>query len=473
MKQVRPFVGGRFADGDRTVPLTDKFSGEEIAAVHTLDHPRVTEATQAVAEAQRTQGLSHYRRYEVLTRTARLLEQDRDRAIRTIVADTGFTLADAAREADRTVQTLLLSGEEAKRVHGEMVPFHGAPNGAGRLAFTVRRPIGVVCAITPFNSPLNTVAHKVGPALAAGNGVVLKPAAATPMSAELLLELLLAAGLPPELMAVVHGEGGQIGRWLTEDPVPGFYAFTGSSEVGEAIRRTVGLRRSQLELGSISSTLVCADADLDKAVASVADAAFRKAGQVCTSAQRLYVHASVAREVQDRLLTLLAGTKAGNPLDEDVTVGPVISTGSADRIESWITSATRSGAELLAGGGREGNVIEPTLLAGVTPEMEVMCSEVFGPVLSLRPYTDFASAVAEANATPYGLSAGVFTSDITTALQAAQDLHMGSVHINATSSNRVDLMPYSGVKRSGLGKEGPKYAVEEMTEEHLVTIAGP
>ncbi len=471
MKQIRPFVNGEFVDGDHTVSLTDKYSGAQIASVHTLERTRVAEATRAVAEAQRGPGLSHYRRYEILTQTARLLEEHRELAVDTVVADTGFTLADATREVDRTIQTLLLSGEEAKRVHGEMVPFHGAPNAAGRLGFTVRHPLGVVCAITPFNAPLNTVSHKVGPALAAGNGVVLKPAAATPMSAELLLQLLLAAGLPPDLMAVVHGGGEDAGRWLTEDPVPDFYAFTGSTEVGETIRRAVGLRRSQLELGSIASTLVCGDADLDRAATSVVDAAFRKAGQVCTSAQRLYVHESVADEMIERLAALVSRTAAGDPTDEGVTVGPVISPAAADRIASWIGAATAGGATLLAGGGRTGNVIEPTLMTGVTPDMELMCSEVFGPVLSLRRYTDFAGAVAEANQTPYGLSAGVFTSDIATALHAAEELRMGAVHINAPCSNRVDLMPYGGVKRSGLGKEGPKYAIEEMTEERLVTIA--
>jgi succinate-semialdehyde dehydrogenase/glutarate-semialdehyde dehydrogenase len=272
---------------------------------------------------------------------------------------------------------------------------------------------------------------------------------------------------------VVHGGGGTVGRWLLESPVPAFYAFTGSTEVGERIQRTVGLRRTQLEMGSLSSTLVCDDADLEKAATRCVGAAFRKAGQVCTSVQRLYVHAGVLDDFTERLRTALAAFPAGDPRDARTMVGPVISAKDADRIASWIDRAVDTGASVVAGGGRRSQVLEPTVLSGVRPDMEVHCREVFGPVVSIRPFTDLDRALDEVNDTPYGLSAGIFTSDLTKALDAVEKLRMGSVHVNETSSNRVDLMPYGGVKLSGIGIEGPRYAVHEMTEHRLVTLAGP
>jgi acyl-CoA reductase-like NAD-dependent aldehyde dehydrogenase len=471
MPDAKLFVDGSWIDGARTTDLTDKFTGAVIATVHEADAGQVARAVDRVAAAQENSLLPPYQRFQVLATASRLLEQRRDEAIRTVIADSGFTLADATREVDRTCQTLLLSGEEAKRIHGEVVPFNAAPEAPDRLAFTIRVPVGVVCAITPFNSPLNTVAHKVGPAIAAGNGVVIKPATYTPLSAEYLVRLLLEAGLPEGLIALVHGPGSTTGQALLEHPVPGFYAFTGSTGVGEKIQRTIGVRRSQLELGSLSSTIVCADADLEKAVARCIGAAFRKAGQVCTSVQRLYVHRAVLDEFLAATAKDLAGRTAGDPNDPGTFVGPVISLKDAERIESWIGRATAGGANVVAGGTRTGTVVEPTVLTGVDGGMEVMCREIFGPVVSVRPFDSLDDAINEANNTPYGLSAGLFTADIGTALTAAARLRFGTVHINETSSNRVDLMPFGGVKQSGFGLEGPRYAVEEMTEQRLITMA--
>jgi succinate-semialdehyde dehydrogenase/glutarate-semialdehyde dehydrogenase len=262
-----------------------------------------------------------------------------------------------------------------------------------------------------------------------------------------------------------------VGQQLLESPVPAFYAFTGSTEVGEHIQRTVGLRRTQLEMGSLSSTIVCDDADLARAATACVNAAFRKAGQVCTSVQRLYVHADVRDEFAKRLVDVLAVSGAGDPRDEATLVGPVISERDAVRITSWVERAAEGGASVLAGGGRKGQLVEPTVLADVRLDMEVLCQEVFGPVVSLRPFTDLDEAITEINDTPYGLSAGIFTADLGKAFTAVEDLHMGSVHVNESSSNRVDLMPYGGAKRSGLGIEGPRYAIHEMTEHRLVTLA--
>jgi succinate-semialdehyde dehydrogenase/glutarate-semialdehyde dehydrogenase len=389
----------------------------------------------------------------------------------TIVAESGFTISDAGGEVDRCIQTLLLSGEEAKRVHGEMVPIDGASGQSHRLAFTLRVPRGVVAAITPFNSPLNTVAHKVAPALAAGNTVVLKPASVTPLSAGILCDILLGAGLPKGHLNLVHGGGAGVGRWLTEEPDIAFYTFTGSTEVGRRIQEAIGLRRSSLELGSISSTIVCEDADLEWALPRCVNASFRKAGQVCTSVQRLYVQRTVAERFTGMLLDRTRAAKVGDPYDPATLVGPMIDEREAARAEEWVRAAVAGGAELATGGGRSGALLDPVILRRVRPDMRVMCEEIFAPVISIVEFDSFEETLDQVNATPYGLAAGVFTRDIDRALRASRRLHVGSVHINETSSSRVDLMPYGGVKDSGFGREGPKYAIEEMTEERLVTIS--
>lgn len=472
--QAQLLYGGTWTDGESVTTMRDKYTGEAVADVHEASLEQVTAALETVSRGQVAHSLTPYERFQILSGTARLVEARRQEFIDTVILDTGFTVSDARREVDRAVQTLLISGEEAKRIHGEMVPWDSAPGAAqDRYAFTLRRPLGVVCAITPFNSPLNTLVHKVAPALAAGNSVVVKPATYTPLSAGLLAHALLEAGLPEDLIAVVHGSGSTVGQWLLESPVPAFYAFTGSTEVGEHIQRTVGLRKTQLEMGSLSSTLVCDDADVAKAARLCINAAFRKAGQVCTSVQRLYVQEGVLPEFVGLLRDELATPRAGDPRDEKTLVGPVISEKDADRIESWITSAVDRGASVITGGTRERQVIAPTVLSDVRLDMDVLCKEVFGPVVSVRPFTDLDEAIAEINDTPYGLSAGIFTADLGRALTATEKLHMGSVHVNETSSNRIDLMPYGGVKKSGMGIEGPRYAIEEMTEHRLVTLARP
>ncbi|HEY6496086.1 MAG TPA: aldehyde dehydrogenase family protein [Trebonia sp.] len=470
MRQAQLFSGGAWRDGEVVEPLPDKYTGKTVAEVHYPSRSQTEAALAALADAQQRIRWSPYERYQVLARASELLRERAEEAARTVVTDSGFTLGDARREVDRAVQTLLLCGEEAKRLAGEMVPIDGAPGVSDRLAFTVYHPLGVVCAITPFNSPLNTVLHKVGPALAAGNAVLLKPASQTPLTAVLVIELLLDAGVPPELMAMLNGEGRTVGQWLLESPVPAFYAFTGSTEVGEHIHRTIGLRRAQLEMGSISSTIICDDADLDRCLPLCVNAAFRKAGQVCTSVQRLYVQEAVAADVVAGLAKLLSGKKAGDPGEEDTFVGPLVSPAEAERVESWTRDAAARGAEVVAGGHRDSAVVTPTVLSGVTPDMTVMAREIFGPVVVVRGFGDLEAAIDEINDTPYGLAAGIFTRNLDRALTAAQRLRMGSVHINETSSSRVDMMPYTGVKASGLGKEGPWWAIREMSEERLITM---
>ncbi|MGH9086533.1 MAG: aldehyde dehydrogenase family protein [Acidimicrobiales bacterium] len=470
--EARLFVAGEWCDGAHQVTLNDKFTGDEVGTAHRASRAQVERALRALADAQASIEWRPYERYEVLARAASLLAERREDAARTVVVDSGFTITDARREVDRATQTLLLSAEEAKRIVGEMVPVDAAPGGSRRLALTVLHPLGVICAITPFNSPLNTVLHKVAPALAAGNAVLLKPASATPLTAVYLVRLLLDAGVPRGLLSVVHGGGGDVGQWILESEIPAFYAFTGSTEVGAHIRRSVGLRRTQLEMGSLSSTIVCDDADVAACVPLCINAAFRKAGQVCTSVQRLYVQDSVVDDVLDALQAGIGGRHSGDPWDERTFVGPLISAGEADRVGAWVGDACAAGAKIVVGGGRHGSVVEPTVVTNVSNDMKVMCEEVFGPVMVVRAFSRLDSAIDEVNDTPYGLSAGLFTRDIDRALAAASRLRMGAVHINETSSSRVDLMPYTGVKASGAGREGPHWAIREMSEERLITI-GP
>lgn len=464
-------IGGRWVASESSFSVLNKFSGTKLADVAQCSRDQVRAAVEVAAAAVSKGGASPSERSRILRRTGDLIERHRDAFMDVFVAETGFTYADALNEVERSLRTIKIAAEEAQRITGEMVPFGATPGQENRIGFTMRFPIGVVCAITPFNSPLNTVLHKVAPAFAAGNSVVLKPSTYTPLTAALLCETMLEAGMPPDFLALVQGNGSNVGNWLLEEQAIAFYAFTGSTYVGKLIQAKAGLRRTQLELGSIASTIVCADADFKKAIPKIANAGFRKAGQVCTSVQMLFVEASVMDEVTARLCGEIEKMPVGDPRKADTRLGPMIDEAQADRAEGWIKEACSAGAELLYGGKRTGPILNPTLLGNVRPGMKVVDSEVFCPLISLRPFTDLDEAVTNANATPYGLAAGIFTSNITRALNAAKQMRFGGVHINEASSARADAMPFGGVKDSGHGWEGPKYAMREMTEERLITIS--
>jgi acyl-CoA reductase-like NAD-dependent aldehyde dehydrogenase len=474
LRRVQPFIDGRFVAGDAAgTVIHDKYDGSPRTRVDGVSAQQVAAATGSLDRAWKSSTWDVPARYRVFAAAASLLLERREEFIQAVVVDSGFTVGDAEREVSRTAQTLLACGEEAKRLTGEVVPISSAPGQQGRIGFTAFYPMGIVCAITPFNSPLNTVVHKIGPALAAGNAVILKPASQTPRSADLLVKLLLECGQPETLLSVVYGSGATLGQLLIEDQRIRFYAFTGSTQVGTQLHQQIGIRRSQLELGSLSSTLICSDANLDRCVTESAMAAFRKAGQVCTSVQRLYVQRPILSEVSQRLKELVQDLVAGDPASPDTFVGPVISPGDADRIQRWTSQALDRGADLVIGGHRDRQVIAPTVLANVAADAEVMMEEIFGPVIVVRPFDELSAAIDEVNDTPFGLAAGIYTADIGAALTAANSLRMGSVHINQTSSSRVDIMPYSGVKDSGFGREGPRYAMREMSEERLITITPP
>lgn len=451
------------------VALNDKFRLEPIAEITTADAEQVRHAVDVAHAAFREGAPVAYERGMCLDRAAALMETRLDEFVRTMQIEAGFTQSDATGEVRRCIQTLKLSSEEARRLAGDVIPLAGAPGQTGRLGFTLRVPLGVVAAITPFNSPLNTVTHKVAPALAAGNAVILKPSTHTPQTAMMLAQVLLDAGVPPGFLSVLHGSA-EVVKHLQDDARVRFFAFTGSTEVGRKIQQAAGLRRTQMELGSIACTILCDDADLDMALPKIVNAGYRKAGQVCTSVQLLLVHESLQQTVEARLSKLVQALAYGDPMDPKTFVGPVISLEAACRIEQWIGEAVAAGAQCLAGGTRKGAVVAPTLLTRIGDSMQVGCSEIFGPVVCIVPFKTLAQAIDRVNATPFGLATGLFTNRLGDAMSAAQKLEVGGVHVNETSSSRVDLMPYGGSKDSGFGREGPHYAVHEMTEERVVTF---
>jgi acyl-CoA reductase-like NAD-dependent aldehyde dehydrogenase len=471
LRRARLLIDGAWTDGADTFPVTDKFSGAVIGYADRASREQVDAAVAAAhASFERTR-LDGYERYTILRRACDLIEARREELAATIIAEAGFPIADAQNEVTRAIQTFLISAEEGKRLAGEVVPIESAPGHAHRMAFTIRVPRGVVCGITSFNAPLNFVAHKAGPALASGNSVVLKAPQATPFSAALLAQILLDAGLPRGHVNVVQGPGSEIGRWLIENQQIRFFTFTGSTSVGKQLHRDVGLRPIALELGSIAATLVCEDGDLDRAAPRVANSAFRRAGQACTSTQRLFVARRVLEPFLEKFVAAAGKLKVGDPRDPETAVGPMISEAEAARAQQWVEQAVAQGARIVSGGQRQGAVLQPTILVDVRRDMKILCEEIFAPVVSVIPFDSLDDAIAEINSTPFGLACGIFTRDINIAMTAARRIHVGVVHINESSSSRVDLIPFSGVKDSGLGREGPKYAMQEMTEERLITIS--
>ncbi|AYD03922.1 aldehyde dehydrogenase family protein [Neorhizobium sp. NCHU2750] len=461
--------GGKSVVGTSTLPVYDKFSRHVVRQVHLPSPAQVRDAIDALQESYEDDLLTPFERGEILFKAAGLIEERAEEFVEALRVEAGFPVSDARGEISRTVETLRLSAEEARRLAGDIVPVMGAPGQKGRFGFTLRVPLGIVAAITPFNAPLNTVAHKVGPAIAAGNAVLLKPSLHTPTPSNLLAEVLVKAGLPGRRIAVLHG-GGDLVKLIAEDQRIRFFAFTGSTEVGAIIQQYAGLRRTQMELGSIAFTYVADDADIDKALPKIVNAAYRKAGQVCTSVQMLLVHRSRMTEVEKKLTPLVSAMAHGDPADPKTRVGPVISPEAAERIEAWVEQAVRGGARKLVGGKRQGPLVPATLLADVPEDSPVGCKEVFGPVMSLVPVASLDEALKRINGTPYGLAAGIFTNRLGDAMRAVRQAEVGNIFINEASSARVDVMPYGGSKDSGFGREGPRSAIAEMTEERMVSF---
>ena len=449
--------------------VTDKFTGVEIGRLPVAGTEDVDAAVgRARAAFAAWSATPAHRRAAILLKAAALIDERRDRFTETIAREAGKAWKHSANEVARSVETFTFAGEEAKRIHGQTVPMDASVFGENRVGFYLRAPLGVVSAITPFNFPLNLVAHKVAPALAAGNTVVLKPAEETPLTAVLMADCLREAGPPDGVLELVHGDGPGTGEALVRHPVPAKVSFTGSPPVGAHILQRAGLKRVTLELGNNSGTIVEPDADLDAAVPRCVMSAFANAGQVCISLQRLYVHERIASTFMERFLAETRALKVGNPLDRDCDVGPMVSDEAAERAAQWIAEAVAEGATLLEGGRREGRLVWPAVLTDTRPEMKVMCREAFAPLVSVVFYKDFEEALRLLGDSPYGLQAGIYTQDLRKAFRAVAALDVGGVLVNDTSIFRVDHMPYGGNRMSGIGREGVRFAVEEMTNLKFV-----
>jgi acyl-CoA reductase-like NAD-dependent aldehyde dehydrogenase len=469
-QHVRMLIGGQWREGKEMRPVTDPYRGTIVGQAPNSSLADLHDALDAAVTAKKSMAaLPAYERAALLRRAGALLTE-RGAAIAQLMArETGKAIKDARAEINRSQETLTLSAEEAIRIEGSHVPLDGSPLGQGKLAMLLRFPVGVVAGITPYNAPVNLACHKIGPALAAGNAIVLKAPPQAPCVVGALSEIFHDAGAPAGSVNVLYG--AEVGPALVRDTRVDFISFTGSSRVGAEIKAASGLKRVALELGGTGPTIVHADAGIDEAAPVCARNAMRLAGQSCISVQNVYVHESRYEEFLSRLVGEVKTLKLGDPLDESTDVGTLIDEAAARRVEDWVGEALGEGARALAGGmRRNGAQYAPTVLTDVRPRMRVVCDEVFGPVLSVQRYADLEAVFEAISAAPYGLQCGVFTKSLDIGLRAVRSLRVGGVIINGTSTWRADQMPYGGIRASGIGREGPRYAVREMTEERLAVF---
>jgi acyl-CoA reductase-like NAD-dependent aldehyde dehydrogenase len=462
-------VGGEWFETGVWIEVRSPYDGSVVGRVPQAGADEARRAVDVAEKAMRDP-LPAHERAAILDRTAAALTERYDEVARTICAEAGKPMKAARIEAQRAVSTFTMAAVEARKLAGDVVPMDASPAGEGKLAFTLRVPVGVVAAISPFNFPLNLVAHKIAPALAAGCAVVLKPASQTPLSALLLAELETDAGLPAGWLNVLCGPASDIGDVLVEDERVRLISFTGSVGVGWGIRERAPRKRVSLELGNATPVIVAADSDLEDVTARLAANAFSFAGQSCISVQRIYVERSAYDRFLELFVPRVEALQVGDPADEATDVGPLISQSERDRILTWIDEARSQGADILTGGVLEGELLRPTVVANAAADAKVSCEEVFGPVCTVTPYDTLDEAVALANGTRFGLQAGVFTSDVKSALRAAATLEFGGVTVNEAPTFRADQMPYGGIKDSGNTREGPAYTVREMTEERVVVF---
>jgi acyl-CoA reductase-like NAD-dependent aldehyde dehydrogenase len=469
---MRMYVAGEWTDGARQEELRSPYSGDAIDTVPiatTADVDRaIASAVRGAAEQRQTTG---HAREAILRRAGDIADARVDDLAETISRESGKAIAEARAEASRAGDLLRLAGFEGSQLYGDSLPLDASP-GAGlhRLGFTLRQPCGVVVAITPFNFPLLLVLHKIAPALAAGNAVVLKPARQTPLTALKLVEILLEAGLAPEAISCLTGPGGELGAALVSDPRVRKVSFTGSTATGEAIARAAGVKKLSLELGASCPVAILPDADIEQAAQAVAIGGYANAGQVCISVQRVLADRAIVGDFLDALVPKVEAIRAGDPGSADI--GTLISEREARRVETALHSGTQNGARLLTGGERDGAVIAPAVVADVDPDSPLSQDELFGPAVAVTSVPDIDTAIRLANGTDYGLGAGIFTGNVANAVRFAREVDAGNLHINWTPLWRADLMPYGGLKGSGIGKEGPRSAVEEMTEVKTVVLHG-
>lgn len=471
---MKMLLDGRWVDHDEKIDVLDPFDNSIVDTVPKGTKADVETALAAAAKGfEITKRMTVYDRAQILYKAAGIISDNLEDYATVIAREGSKTINEARKEASRCVNTLTCSAEEAKRILGETIPFDSFPGGEKRRGYYYRFPIGVVLAITPFNDPLNLVAHKLGPAIAAGNSVVLKPATVTPLSAIKLVEALLEGGLPPISIQVITGYGSEIGDPLVSDDRVRMISFTGGVEAGKHIASVAGIKKIGMELGSNSPVIVWKDADLKLAVESCVSGAFWAAGQNCIGVQRLLVHRDIYDEFKTKFVERTKLYKIGDKLKEETDMGPMITETEAKRVEKWISEAVEMGATILIGGKREGALFEPTVLEKVPSNAAIHYEEVFGPTVNLYLVDDLDEAIRQANSLPYGLLAAIFTSNVDVAFKAAYDLDCGGVMINDSTDYRLDSMPFGGVKYSGLGREGLKFSLQEMTEPKVVCFYLP
>ncbi|MEO8027647.1 MAG: aldehyde dehydrogenase family protein [Bryobacteraceae bacterium] len=459
------FIGGEAVETGKTFEVSLPFDSSVVAEVQEADGATLDRAVASAREGAAAMAkLTLYDRAELLMRVHDLVRRDLGEFARLICLETGKPIREARVEAERSLQTLIASAHEARQLCGEVIPIEAAPVGKGRMAMTVREPVGVIGAITPFNVPMNLALHKVGPALAGGNAVVHKPAEKTPLSATRLAHLFAEAGAPKGAYNVVHGTGPELGPNMATHPGIDMLTFTGSVAVGRSLKTVAGLKKMTLELGNNSAAILEPDTDLDWAVGRCVAGAFANSGQVCISVQRIFVHESLASEFLERFKAGAEALKIGHPMEDSTEISSLITQAAAERVESWIREAVDAGGKVVTGGRRTGATISPTIVTGIADKVRLSCEEAFGPVAVVHVYRDLEDTIARVNQGPFGLQAGIFTRDIERAFRAAHALRYGGVMINDVPMYRADHMPYGGVKDSGTGREGPKYAIEEMTE---------
>lgn len=465
MECKRLFIGGKWIDTLKSMDVVNPYNNEVIAKVCVAREEDVDNALRSAFNAKKEMAnLPAVKRGEILDNLTKLIERDSDEIAKTISLESGKGLSFAKGEVQRSIETFKFSSDEARRISGELIPFDASKSGINRFGYYKRYPVGVVAAITPFNFPLNLVAHKVGPAIAAGCPIVLKPASTTPLTSIKLVELLLEAGLPEYGINLLVGSGKTVGNKIVESDLVNMITFTGSPEVGLEIKSKAKMKKVTLELGNNAPLIIHHDADIEKALPRCMVGAFSNSGQVCISIQRIYVHESRYNEFKEMFVEAVKSATVGNQLDEKTLVGPMITESEALRVENWIKEAVDKGAKILVGGKRERAIIYPTILENCTPDMKVVAEEVFAPVVCLFKYSNLEEAIHMANDTKYGLQAGIYTNDIKTAFKAIDELEYGGVMVNDMPTFRVDNMPYGGVKLSGTGREGARFSVMEMTE---------
>ena len=473
---MKLLIGGQWAEGraGRREDVTSPFDGSVVGSVALAGLDDVDAALNAATEGagvwRRTPA---HQRMQVLLRAAALADERAESIAQTISAEAGKAITEARGEASRSGELIRLAAFEGTQLYGDSLPLDANPGtGFDKVGFTVRQPVGVVVAITPFNYPSLLVLHKVAPALAAGNAVVLKPARTTPLTALALAACFVDAGLPEGVLSVLTGAGGELGDALVADPRVDKISFTGSTATGTRITERAGVKKLSLELGASCPVVVLADADIEAAAAAIALGGFVNAGQVCISVQRVITHPDIAGDFLDALVPRVRKISTGNPGSTDTTMGTLITQGEAERVEQSIRDAVQGGATLLTGGERDGAVISPAVVSDVDPSSPFSQDELFGPAVAVSTAADWQSAIAQANGTAYGLGAGIFTSDVSGAVRAIREIDAGTIHINWTPLWRADLMPYGGLKGSGIGKEGPRSAVAEMTDVKTVILHG-